>query len=1093
VLVDNELNIFSLRASSPEEAAIHGAADARAWVAGALRADDQLDLSAEFDAQFSARLGGAVAGGLASFDADASAAAHAGLRLTAGMPIDLFEAAGVMARLRLEASANAQARVTAAMSLVELHQLLLDGLPAELRPYARIVLEQLRVGATVWARGSFAAMAVAEVTAVAKLFPADGSRPGMSATFNYGFAWGYGGAWGVVVNAGFDTRRLLRQLSGQAATDVTRALTSYREQAGLAPDDPLRFALEAAETVLPTTLDTLVSWAQREVSRTPGAQRESLSQALYQTLRKLVSDALVPKLLAAAVGAIGADPGAITPMALRRIWADLVRAVAALGDAADDGELEAVGAVAELVQAIADVLPPDVRTTVRRVVRGAGALLAIASEDSGDSPALRRMLGAAPTGGSLRGVAAQVVVDELAGIVADLDLLPEWLARLLGDTARLTVLLAGDDEPGRRDAVAALARLLGDVSTAMADAGVWDHLATVLPADLVRALRAGSQIVVELGAAVVDDQPVDAHRAREAVSVGILMLVGRPLSDVFHLVADRGFSAVPPALRGLADEFDASQQAIDLDASWTDLARQVAGTTVGFPAAQLLRHVAHTTEQWTATVLPGELALLDRYLRADQLVDQILALGTGPAIAAFKKDLLPVVGRHVIEHVLSSLEFLVKDSVTLFSTMADGLATRLMRSLELSAVVAFRLAEDSVGLAEQAVGELQRREQELAGKIERAAATFFQQMAALADVVGSLETQVGAAVTDWLVQRCLEPAGAALPDWSRPALTALVTLHVNAATGGLLSATAGVVRSFSGIIRASAEALRITAETPEGASVGLRPLLESLFRGDQLPPVDVPIGIDIPNPLLPFILPSIHIEVVRVPVPANIVAGVVTTLVFDAVGVGPLIRALDDTADSLRLTKAALTSVRGVLAGNTASDMRAALDQARPGAPLTVEVTAPAAGAVAPAAGVVTVRFGGANWSFVDPQGEGLPAEATSRIRIVVNGREVPLSAVTWADYGTAMEARIPYAGEPAAGSGALTVPAGPVSVMAMITDGTGAESARAARHFIVERPAVPVAVLARPWFPIAVDHPFIAVDGTQVLVPHRRVPIRIT
>jgi len=31
----------------------------------------------------------------------------------------------------------------------------------------------------------------------------------------------------------------------------------------------------------------------------------------------------------------------------------------------------------------------------------------------------------------------------------------------------------------------------------------------------------------------------------------------------------------------------------------------------------------------------------------------------------------------------------------------------------------------------------------------------------------------------------------------------------------------------------------------------------------------IPIGFDIPNPILPFVLPSIHIELARVPIPAQ--------------------------------------------------------------------------------------------------------------------------------------------------------------------------------------------------------------------------------
>jgi hypothetical protein len=145
------------------------------------------------------------------------------------------------------------------------------------------------VSATVWARGSFAAMAVAELVAVAELFPSHGSSPGVSAWFNYGFSWGYGGGWEVVVNAGFDTRSLLQRLSAQATTDFGRALASYRERAGLPDDSPL-LLIDAAQTILPLTLDSLVTWSESELTlerkrthprREPSAQREALGDTLH--------------------------------------------------------------------------------------------------------------------------------------------------------------------------------------------------------------------------------------------------------------------------------------------------------------------------------------------------------------------------------------------------------------------------------------------------------------------------------------------------------------------------------------------------------------------------------------------------------------------------------------------------------------------------------------------------------------------------------------------------------------------------------------------------------------------------------------------
>ena len=1089
--MSNELNIFSVSTGTPADAILHGAAAARAWVNGSLRADDQLDLSAELHADLSARLGGAIADGLLQLNADLSGSAHAGIRLQAGMPIDLFEAAGLIARLRLEASVSGQARVTAAMTLGEFQSLVLDAFPPVARPYVRVVLDEARVGATVWARGSFAAMAVAELMAVADLFPAEGS-PGVSAWFNYGFAWGYGGNWGLVLNTGFDTQTMLRRLAAQAGTDLGRALTAYREQVNLAAEDPLNGVLELAQAALPLALDGLVAWCQQQLTATAPNQREALVDALDTLLQRLVTDLLLPRILRVVMGSIGINPQAVDVTAARRLWADLVGAVAALGDTAATGPLEAVGSVAELVVSMADLLPPGRAAAVRRGVRCAAALAVVVNDDSDAPPSLQRLLAAPGVADSLRQRATQVLTGELGSFLTELQLVPQWLAELAGDLARLVTLAAGDDTAGipRGQTASVLRQLLQDLTDALGEAGVWDHLATAVPPDLVRAIRAEMQVLIEVCTGLAADETVDAHRAREAVSVGILVLLGRPLSQMTSVVAERGFAAVPPGLRALADEFDGSDQPVDLNASWGDLARQVAGTTVGFPVAQLLRHVAHTTEQWAETVLPEEIGMLDRYLLADTLVDQILTIGVQPAISAFKRDLLPALGRHVVDHVAASLEFLLADSVNLFETMVAGTVQHVLRELELAAVLSFQLAEQAVDAAERAVGELQQRADALEGQAAGYAAAFVRDVVGLADHIRGLDAQVGRALTNWLVEQCLGPANAAaVPDWLRPELPALVTAAVNAATGGILQGTSLAVTGLADILRASAEALRITAESQQGAAVGIRALIESLFRGDQIPSVTVPIGVDVPNPILPFILPPIHINITEVQIPANVLSGVVLTLVFDSIGVGPLLRALDDTATSLRATRAALATIREAIAHDSAQRMRTAINQSGPAAPLAVEILEPQPGTVVPATGTIAVRLVGVTWSFVDPRGEGLPAEAISRLRILVNGQDVPLALLQWADYGTYMEGRITY-GVREADRAAVTVPIGPVAVAVLVVDGVGATTAERTWHFVVTAPPeLPKPVLR--WFPIAVARPFLELPSFEVLTPVSNLAIR--
>ena len=1092
----NELNIFSYSTSTPEDSMVHGAAMARAWVAGDMRTDDRLDMSAEFDAQCAAQLGASVADGLAKFTADLTGAAHAGIALQAGIPLDLFEGAGLLARLRLEASASAQAQVTAAMSLAELHQLLIDPLPSAARPYMRILLHEVDVGATVWGRVSFAAMAVAELMALATLFPADNSSPGISAKFNYGFAWGYGGAWGVTVNTGFDPQALLRKLSDQAGADLATELSAYRKQADIGDESPLGYALDAAEIVAPLTLSALVAWCQREIGRGPADQHTSLLDTMVGTLKRLIVNTLAPRLLDAALKAVGAQLHGAGRETLLQLWTRLVRAVTTLANSDGDSELEPVGAVAELVLAVAPLLPAEPSAIVHRTVRAAAALIVLVSEDTSNAPSLQTVL-AAPGGAGLplTAQAEQVLASELAGTLTDLGILPGWLEPLAGDAAGLVALLVGDQDPAarRRQACQLLAQVLGSITTELATAGVWDHLATVLPPDLVRAIRAEMKILTELSTTLGRDDPVDAHHTREAVSAGIMILIGPPLNDMIKIIANRGLTAVGPALRDLADKVDDNAEQADINASWEQLARQVAGATAGFPVAELLRHVSQTLDTWTQTVLPEELKTLDRYLLAENLADGVLAVGTEQAIAAFKRDVLPALGLHVINHVLGSLKLALTDSVNLFTSITEGSARELLRTLELSAIASFRLAELAIEAAEAEAAQLQAREQQLEGQVAQYTADFFQGVASLAAEISSLDTQVGTALTNWLIQQCLGPAAAGIPSYLRDVLDAIVTAAVNAATGGLLPATAAAVRSLGDVLRASADALRITAETEEGSAVGIWPLVESLFRGDQVPSVQIPIGVDLPNPLLPFVAPDIHIDIAKVDVPANVVADVIMTLLLTAAGVGPLVDALNGTAASLRATKAGLDTVKRAIAGDDATAMRGAMDGSGALGKLHVEVVQPAPATVVPPTGTIEFRLTGANATFVAPQAAGLPSEAIGRVRVLVNGQQVPLSRVSWTERKGYLEGQLSYRVQGIRGDvgPGVTLTPGPVAVIVLIADGKGATSAQANWHFVVEPP--PGGYLIRPWFPIATTQPHIDLRSPlPILIPHRPAPVTV-
>ena len=172
----------------------------------------------------------------------------------------------------------------------------------------------------------------------------------------------------------------------------------------------------------------------------------------------------------------------------------------------------------------------------------------------------------------------------------------------------------------------------------------------------------------------------------------------------------------------------------------------------------------------------------------------------------------------------------------------------------------------------------------------------------------------------------------------------------------------------------------------------------------------IPIGFDIPNPFAPFVLPSIHINIARVSIPAQALSSIVVTIIFGSVGLAPLIETLNTTATSLRGDEErARRGARRRSRATSAQEMRQDLQAARPGTQLGVDVLDPQPAAVAPSSGTIAFRITGANLSFVDPVGAGLPQQAISRVQVMVNGQVVSVNDVRWQETGAGIEGRLDY------------------------------------------------------------------------------------
>jgi hypothetical protein len=884
-------------------------------------------------------------------------------------------------------------------------------------------------------------------------------------------------------------------MAGQAELDLRAALEAYRTEEALDADDPRALATELAEVLLPLTLDALVSWAEQQLDSGDDEEGTSLGESLEEAVRSLLADAILPRLLSFAGEKVIENVAQVPPGEANEIWGELAAACVYLAGASDD-PAEAIGAAAIVLIRIADLLPEDVGGPLGSAVRCAAAIVALASDS--EDPSLRIALSTAGVTGQppLKVLAGLVLGDELVTLLEDEGLIPAWVTPLFDSMETLVATVASDGSGSALttdEAVDLLHDLLTGLDQMMTDEGLWDRLAaeTGFP-EMVQSLKAQTQVVIGLCASLKDGDEVDGHTTREAISVAILMLIGQPLAQVISTVSERGLAQVPPALLALANEVDQSSSPASINADWDKLALQVVGSSVGFPVAQLLRHAAGTAGQWRDTRLPAELAMLRSFLEID-LADEFASNGPAKAVSDFKKQLLPILGQHVVDVVLTSHEFVLRDTVNLFRDMVIGTVQHILRSLELSAIISFRLVEEAVELAERGVSELQQHEVQLEREAERYSAEFLTALSGVTGHIRGLDSYVGAELADWMIGQCMGPAAAAqMPGWVRDALRGIVTAAVNISSGGVLNALGTALASIADLIDASAEALRLTASSQEGSLVGIQPLLESLASGDHLPDVVVPIGFDIPNPFMPFVLPSIHIELARVPIPAETLSSIVVTIIFQSTGLAPLIETLNATASSLRVTKGALATVREAIGGSSAQEMRQSLEAAQPGEQLGVDVLDPLPAAAAPSSGTIAFRIRGANRSFVDPAGAGLPQEAISRVQVIVNGQVVSVDDVRWQETAAGLEGRLDYGDTDA--DGRMMVRPGPAAVVVAVADGSGVQSAQAAWHFVVESPPeIQMQLVVVPlWFPIAAGLmtpvPKLEQQTPVLGGPHRRI-----
>jgi hypothetical protein len=217
-------NLFTLS----ESGNIGETGRAQAAVSGLLTAGGSLyrgiDLSAGLDV--TATASAEVRDGLAA-SVSAGAGARVGSSLRAVFPLDLFDQAGVVAGLRLQAEASAFIRATVGLELSEFRQLVRERVARPWNELLEIFFDEVTVEAGMWGRASFAAQLMAEATVVGNFVTLrDGTPPGIQCSARAAAGFGFGAGYDFVANLGIDDpRRLLSRLGDRILTELDHALT----------------------------------------------------------------------------------------------------------------------------------------------------------------------------------------------------------------------------------------------------------------------------------------------------------------------------------------------------------------------------------------------------------------------------------------------------------------------------------------------------------------------------------------------------------------------------------------------------------------------------------------------------------------------------------------------------------------------------------------------------------------------------------------------------------------------------------------------------------------------------------------------------
>lgn len=244
------VELFGLSATGPLVGKLHGGALARAGAhAGAtFRRGINLSAGFEIEAEVDASIRDGVAASL-----QAGVGARVGVALQAAMPLDLFTEAGLVVRLQAQAEAAAYVSASLGLEFDVFKGLVRDRLgPGPLADALDVFLEEAVIEAGFWARAAFAAEILGEATLTGSLLPEAKDGPGFSFVVQYGAGFGYGTGKEFQVNIGLeDPRRFVGRLAdlftGILLREAEKVIPSLPEAAR----GPAREAIPKLKVMLP--------------------------------------------------------------------------------------------------------------------------------------------------------------------------------------------------------------------------------------------------------------------------------------------------------------------------------------------------------------------------------------------------------------------------------------------------------------------------------------------------------------------------------------------------------------------------------------------------------------------------------------------------------------------------------------------------------------------------------------------------------------------------------------------------------------------------------------------------------------------------